>query len=326
MLTRFEHRFSEPDLALGYDRLLRGGDPLGQCLFGHYTDIFFNLVVRGREEPSVLDVGCGPGHIGIDMAARLPRGRFHFLDRSSRMIETARENVRQRFPDGGGPEFDFTQADARELEDAVEGQRYDVVICRFLIQFLDDPETVLAAAYRALRPGGQLIFNLSGHNTFNYSAAGNSLLSHEFYARLIRASREILTRRLNALPDAAVSWLAEAGLVVAGPRGVILDESSLVPKYDLASTLRALSRAGVAARQVRHLIVSQRQTTGFRRRYSRVLGSVPVPGIWDVLEIFDPLTRQVLVEEIYDRAFEDTGDTAFMTHDPVFIVSREGAR
>ena len=326
MLTRFEHRFSEPDLALGYDRLLRGGDPLGQCLFGHYTDIFFNLAVRGREEPSVLDVGCGPGHIGIDMAARLPRGRFHFLDRSSRMIETARENVRQRFPDGGGPDFDFTQADARELEDAVEGQRYDVVICRFLIQFLDDPETVLAAAYRALRPGGQLIFNLSGHNTFNYSAAGNSLLSHEFYARLIRASREILTRRLNALPGAAVSWLAEAGLVVAGPRGVILDESSLVPKYDLASTLRALSRAGVAARQVRHLIVSQRQTTGFRRQYSRVLGSVPVPGIWDVLEIFDPLTRQVLVEEIYDRAFEDAGDTAFMTHDPVFIVSREGAR
>lgn len=326
MLTRFEHRFSDPDLALGYDRLLRGNDPLGRGLFGHYTEIFFNLAVRGREEPSVLDVGCGPGHVGIDMATRVPRGRYHFLDRSARMLTLARENAERRFPDGGGPDFEFIQADARDLEAAVDGPRFDVVICRFLIQFLDDPESVLAAAYRVLRPGGQLIFNLSGHNTFNYSVRGNSLRSHGFYERLLRASREVLSPRLNALPGAAVTWLSQAGLVTAGPRGVSLDEASFRPKHDLTSILGALKTAGVAARQVHHLIVAQRQTTRFRKRYSRALGSIPVPGIWDVLDIFDSLTRQVLVEEIYDRAFAGTGDTEFMTYDPVFVVSREGVR
>jgi len=326
MLTRFEHRFSDPDLALGYDRLLKGGDPLARGLFGHYTEIFFNLAVRGREEPTVLDVGCGPGHVGIDMATRVPRGRYCFLDRSARMLAAARENTRLRFPDGGGPDFEFVQADARELEDAVEGRRFDVVIGRFLIQFLDDPETVLAAAYRALHPGGQLIFNLSGHNTFNYSVRGNSLRSHGFYERLIRASRDVLSPRLNALPGAAVTCLLQAGLVIAGPRGVSLDETSFMPKHDLTSILCALGKAGIAARQVNHLIVAQRQTTRFRKQYSQALGSVPVPGIWDVLDVFDPLTRQVLVEEIYDRAFARTGDTEFMTCDPVFVVSREGVR
>jgi len=96
----------------------------------------------------LLDVGCGPGTITIDLAARVAPGEVVGLDRSERVVELAREAARS----AGAPNVTFRAGDVYALP--YGDASFDVVHAHQVLQHLTDPVAALRELRRVARPGG----------------------------------------------------------------------------------------------------------------------------------------------------------------------------
>ncbi|MDH2429462.1 class I SAM-dependent methyltransferase [Sphaerisporangium sp. TRM90804] len=100
----------------------------------------------------VLDAGCGCGFTTRVAAARVTEGSVLGVDLSEPMLARARESVERE----GLRNVRFERADV-QVRDFPEAA-FDVVISRLGLMFFDDPEAAFANLFRALRPGGRLVF------------------------------------------------------------------------------------------------------------------------------------------------------------------------
>jgi ubiquinone/menaquinone biosynthesis C-methylase UbiE len=96
----------------------------------------------------VLDVGCGPGTITADLAARVAPGRVAALDVSRHALAEAEATVAGR----GLSNVDFVLGDVHEL-DFPDGV-FDVVHAHQVLQHVADPVRALAQMRRVCRTGG----------------------------------------------------------------------------------------------------------------------------------------------------------------------------
>lgn len=96
----------------------------------------------------LLDVGCGPGTITIDLAARVSPGEVVGVDRSERVVEIARDAARE----AGAPAVTFEVGDVYALP--YPDASFDVVHAHQLLQHLTDPVAALRELRRVARPGG----------------------------------------------------------------------------------------------------------------------------------------------------------------------------
>jgi SAM-dependent methyltransferase len=98
----------------------------------------------------LLDVGCGPGTITLDLAARVAPGHTTGVDRDAGVLAEARSALDSRQIPG----VEFRTADAYALE--FDDESFDVVHAHQLLQHLTDPVAALVEMRRVLRPGGVL--------------------------------------------------------------------------------------------------------------------------------------------------------------------------
>lgn len=93
---------------------------------------------------SVLDVGGGAGHQSLPLV----RAGYDvtLLDPSAAMLAKAR----QRLPD----RVRLVQADGANASAAVDGRRFDAVLCHGVLGYLDQPDPVLDQLCRCVAPGG----------------------------------------------------------------------------------------------------------------------------------------------------------------------------
>lgn len=98
----------------------------------------------------VLDVGCGPGTITVDLATRVRDGRVLGVDRSPDVLTKAAELAVAR----GVENVEFEQADVYDLPYA-DGS-FDVVHAHQVLQHLREPIAALREMKRVLRRGGLL--------------------------------------------------------------------------------------------------------------------------------------------------------------------------
>lgn len=90
------------------------------------------LLPHLREGMSLLDVGCGPGTITVDLAERVAPGRVVGIDTSAVALELARAVAEQR-----NVTVDFREGDAYALT-AADGE-YDVVHAHQILHHLARP-------------------------------------------------------------------------------------------------------------------------------------------------------------------------------------------
>jgi len=126
----------------------------------------------------LLDVGCGPGTITLDLAERVAPGRVRGVDASEAVIEQATASAEGR--------VEFAVDDAYQL-DAADAS-FDVVHAHQVLQHLTDPVAALVEWRRVLRPGGLLAVRDSDYAGFFWAPSDPRLdrwlaLYHELTAR-----------------------------------------------------------------------------------------------------------------------------------------------
>jgi len=107
--------------------------------------------------PTVLDLGCGPGLMLLELRRALPRARLVGVDPSRDMLALARRVASESEASGGGasPAFEVREGGGEALP--VEDASVDVVTCRKVLHEFDDVEGALREVARVLRPGGALV-------------------------------------------------------------------------------------------------------------------------------------------------------------------------
>jgi len=100
----------------------------------------------------ILDVGCGPAVIAARLAADHPRATVIGVDRAGARLTAAADLLGGQRPPAN---LHLLQADARALP--FRPGTFDLVYCRFLLEYLPDPLQAVAEMARVTRPGGTVL-------------------------------------------------------------------------------------------------------------------------------------------------------------------------
>lgn len=125
----------------------------------------FELLAPGKTE-SVLDLGCGPGHLTRKIRD-WTTGAVFGVDPSEAMIAKARRNCQHLA-------VTFLTARAETFETS---QVFDVIFCNSTFQWFSDPSRALANCHRVLRPGGRIGIQAPACSAYcpNFIEAANAL-------------------------------------------------------------------------------------------------------------------------------------------------------
>ncbi|MEU6019806.1 methyltransferase domain-containing protein [Micromonospora sp. NPDC047134] len=111
---------------------------------------------------SVLDVGCGPGTITVDLAARVAPGRVTAVEITDEALQLARTEAGAR----GQGNIDFAVADVHALD--LPDDTFDVVHAHQVLQHVADPIQALREMRRVCRPGGIVAARDSDYAAFTW--------------------------------------------------------------------------------------------------------------------------------------------------------------
>jgi SAM-dependent methyltransferase len=157
-----------------------------------------------------LDLGCGGGHVALELARRAgPTGSVLGLDRDEVILALAREDAAA----AGAANVEYRVGDAHHLQ----GQgTFDLVYARFLLSHLQDPAGVVAGMAAVVAHGGAVVLeDIDYRGSFCQPA-------NRTYERYLELYRETVRRRGgNAdIGPQLPMFLREAGLRDVGVRVV----------------------------------------------------------------------------------------------------------
>ncbi|GAA4599432.1 methyltransferase domain-containing protein [Actinoplanes octamycinicus] len=109
---------------------------------------------------TLLDVGCGPGTITADLAARVTR--VTALEQKDAALDVARAEIERR----GLTNVDFAVGDVHALD--FPDDTFDVVHAHQVLQHVTDPVAALREMRRVTRPGGVVAARDSDYAGFTW--------------------------------------------------------------------------------------------------------------------------------------------------------------
>lgn len=150
----------------------------------------------------LLDVGCGPGTITVDLAEAVAPGEVVAIDASALALDEARRHAAESAADLS---LTFEQADVMALP--YPDASFDVVHAHQVLQHLPDPVGALREMRRVTRPGGLVAVRDVDYATMTWAPESEGLTDwRELYYEVARAD--------GGEPDAGrrlVGWALAAG-------------------------------------------------------------------------------------------------------------------
>lgn len=177
----------------------------------------------------VLDIGCGTGA----MALRLARLGLDvtLVDASVPMLDFAKRAAQEA---GVAERIALKHGDAAQLAGLFPGESFDVILCHNVLEYVDDPSTVLCNAARSLRGPSSIISVLVRNQAGDVlkaaiqdgdlAAADHNLTAEWGYESLYGGPVRLFSaHRLKAV-------LRESSLSVIGERGIRVLSDYLPPQ------------------------------------------------------------------------------------------------
>lgn len=134
--------------------------PADRYTHGHHDSVLASHRMRTAENSAayllphlvpgqrLLDVGCGPGTISVDLAMRVAPGEVVALDREASVLAEVEQLAAER----GATTLRTTTGDVYALD--IPDDAFDVVHAHQLLQHLSDPVAALGEMRRVARPDG----------------------------------------------------------------------------------------------------------------------------------------------------------------------------
>jgi 2-polyprenyl-6-hydroxyphenyl methylase/3-demethylubiquinone-9 3-methyltransferase len=148
---------------------------------------------------AVIDVGCGGGILAEAMAQR--GARVTGIDLSEKGLKVAELHLLES-------KLDVTYRKAMAEEFAAENPgAFDVVTCMELLEHVPQPESMVAACARLVRPGGMVFFSTINRNPKSYLFA---VIGAEYVLNLLPKGTHDYMRFIK--PSELSRWSRGAGL------------------------------------------------------------------------------------------------------------------
>ena len=155
---------------------------------------------------SLLDVGCGPGTLTVDLARHVAPGRVVGIDRSDSIVELA---TADRPGDVANLEFRVGNVYALDFDDGT----FDIVHAHQVLQHLDDPVAALREMGRVCRQGGVVAARDADYEAMTWHPHDDRLEQWLATYRAVVAAN-------GGQPDAGrylLAWAHEAGFAQVEP-------------------------------------------------------------------------------------------------------------
>lgn len=153
------HHLSDAEIAARYD-IFQGELAMRSYFYPAVAEFIGD--VNGKR---VLDAGCGPGHLLLELRRRNPRATLFGLEVSAESVRSAQEKL------GDGARI--VQGSLADVLDFPHAS-FDLIILTEVIEHLKDPEQILRRLLPLLREGGELVVtfpNSSAWLPFSWPAA-----------------------------------------------------------------------------------------------------------------------------------------------------------
>ena len=180
----------------------------------------------------VVDYGCGPGQLTLELARRVgDAGRVHAVDLNALFLERAREHAER---EGLAKRIDFhrIERDGVPLAD----DSVDRVICKNVLEYVDDVALTVADFRRVLRPGGLVHAIDSDWGMLAVEPIGPERIAELFAAASIAYRTPLIGRQLYGfLRGAGFSDVEVAIRAAADTQGLFLPVVLHMAAYAKAS-------------------------------------------------------------------------------------------
>jgi len=147
----------------------------------------------------VLDLGCGGGILSEAMASL--GAEVTGIDAGEEPLAVARLHLQE-----SGLRVDYRRAMAEPFADG-SPESFDVVTCMELLEHVPDPQSVVAASARLIRPGGDVFFATLNRNLKSFLFA---IIGAEMILRLVQRGTHSYRRFVK--PSELTTWSERSGL------------------------------------------------------------------------------------------------------------------
>lgn len=159
------------------------------------------------KDKRVLDVGCGGGILSESMY-------FKGADVTGIDLGEKALNVAKLHQLESGAKVDYQLVSVEQLATA-QPASFDVVTCMEMLEHVPDPSAIVRACAKLVKPGGAVFFSTLNRNPKSYLFA---VIGAEYVLNLLPKGTHDYEKFIK--PSELSSWVRDAGLDVAGLRGM----------------------------------------------------------------------------------------------------------
>ena len=105
-----------------------------------------------RRHPVILDLGCGPGLLSIEIQKQIPDSMVIGVDPLIKMLFLANKNMEESSIKGFNP----LQGVSEKIP--LKNESIDTIVSRFSLAYWKDPQKSFSEMHRVLKPGGKIVF------------------------------------------------------------------------------------------------------------------------------------------------------------------------
>ncbi|GGD53088.1 bifunctional 2-polyprenyl-6-hydroxyphenol methylase/3-demethylubiquinol 3-O-methyltransferase UbiG [Lacimicrobium alkaliphilum] len=171
---------------------------------------FISLHSQGLFAKKALDVGCGGGILAESMAAQ--GAQVTGIDMAKDAIDVARLHGLET-----GVKVDYQLSTVEDFADKFAGQ-FDLVSCMEMLEHVPDPQSVVNACARLVKPGGQIFFSTLNRNIKSYLMA---IVGAEYLLNLVPKGTHQHSKFIR--PSELMSWLDNTDLLCRHIEGLHLN-------------------------------------------------------------------------------------------------------